>query len=122
MPRVFLVTLTSMLMVSAAAKADPDPPPAAAEDTDPHPVQAEPPERSAEPEHAEHVHGGHGGMPGDPLRLPMGREGSGTAWQPDQTPMHSHRFMAGDWMLMLHYNLLAGYDVQGSPRGDRQLM
>jgi hypothetical protein len=54
------------------------------------------------------------------LRLPHGREGSGTSWMPDSTPVFAHHFMAGDWMLMLHYSVLAGYDDQWSDRGSRR--
>lgn len=54
-----------------------------------------------------------------PLGLPMTRHGSGTAWQPDATPLFAHHTMADGWMLMLHYDLAAGYDDQGSARGDR---
>jgi hypothetical protein len=53
-----------------------------------------------------------------PLGLPMSRDGSGTAWQPDSTPMHAHHWMIGGWMLMLHYSLHAGFDEQTSDRGD----
>ncbi len=56
----------------------------------------------------------------DPLGLGMSREGSGTAWQPDSTPVYGHHFMAADWMLMLHYSLQVGYIDQGSTRGDHQ--
>jgi len=70
-------------------------------------------------------HAGHGtagaDMPRAPLGLGMEREGSGTAWQPDATPVFGHHFMPGaGWMLMLHYNVHAGYDWQGGPRGDQQ--
>ena len=51
---------------------------------------------------------------------PHGREGSGTSWMPDSTPVFAHHFMAGDWMLMLHYSVLAGYDDQWSDRGSRR--
>jgi hypothetical protein len=54
------------------------------------------------------------------LRLPHGREGSGTSWMPDSTPVFAHHFIAGDWMLMLHYSVLAGYDDQWSDRGSRR--
>ena len=53
-----------------------------------------------------------------PLGLPMTRHGSGTAWRPDATPLYAHHVMAGGWMLMLHYDLAAGYGDQGSARGD----
>jgi hypothetical protein len=55
---------------------------------------------------------------GTPLGLPMQRVASGTAWQPDATPLFAHMFMPGDWMLMLHYSLFGGFDHQGGPRGD----
>jgi hypothetical protein len=48
------------------------------------------------------------------------REGSGTAWMPDTSPVRAHHFMADDWMLMLHYSVLAGYDDQWSDRGSRR--
>ena len=75
-----------------------------------------------------HSHAGHHEMAGadhpssseDPLDLPMTREGSGTAWQPDSTPEYGHHFAVGDWMLMLHYSLQVGYIDQGSTRGDSQ--
>jgi len=55
-----------------------------------------------------------------PLVLPHAREGSGTSWMPDSSPVYAHHFRAGDWMLMLHYLLLAGYDDQWSDRGSRR--
>lgn len=70
----------------------------------------------------EHHHSAAMVMSEDPLQLGMSREGSGTAWQPDSTPVHGHHFMIGDWMLMLHYNIIAGYDAQTSSRGDHQFM
>src|SRR5204863_9227558 len=53
-----------------------------------------------------------------PLGLPVSRAASGTAWQPDSTPMHAVHFQRGPWTLMAHGNLFAGYDHQGSDRGD----
>lgn len=52
--------------------------------------------------------------------VPDTREASGTAWQPDGTPMHAHHFMLGDWQAMAHYNVFAGYDHQSGARGDDQ--
>jgi len=54
------------------------------------------------------------------LGLPENRFASGTAWQPDDTPMHAHHRMAGDWSLMTHYNAFLAYDHQSGPRGDDQ--
>lgn len=49
--------------------------------------------------------------------LPMGSMGSGTSWQPSSGAMHMHYKVAGDWLLMFHYNLIAGLNRQGGPRG-----
>jgi hypothetical protein len=43
---------------------------------------------------------------------------SGTAWQPDATPMYAMHFDRGAWTMMAHWNLFGGYDHQGSDRGD----
>jgi hypothetical protein len=57
-----------------------------------------------------------------PLGLSDAREGSGTSWQPDSTPMHAFHAMAGDWTFMVHGNAFLGYDLQGSDRGARQIV
>jgi hypothetical protein len=49
--------------------------------------------------------------------MSMGAMGSGTSWQPSSGPMHMHHKVAGDWLLMFHYNLIAGINHQGGPRG-----
>jgi hypothetical protein len=49
--------------------------------------------------------------------MSMGAMGSGTSWQPSSGPMHMHYKVAGDWLLMFHYNLFAGLNHQGGPRG-----
>lgn len=55
--------------------------------------------------------------------IPHTREASGTAWQPDGTPMHAHMMepFAGGWRPMVHYNIFATYDHQSGPRGDDQV-
>ena len=74
----------------------------------------------------------HGSMPGMEHAEPVvpaaetfsfthSREGSGTSWMPDSSPVFAHHFMAGDWMLMLHYAATLGYDDQWSDRGSRRL-
>ena len=57
-------------------------------------------------------------MPAGPLGLSESRMASGTAWQPDATPMYAVHFARGAWAIMAHWNLFAGYDHQGSDRGD----
>ena len=56
-----------------------------------------------------------------PLGITDLRNASGTAWQPDETPMNAVHRMAGDWMLMVHGLLFAGYDYQATRRGDDAL-
>ncbi len=49
--------------------------------------------------------------------MSMGQMGSGTSWQPSSGPMNMYHKVAGDWLLMFHYNLVAGLNRQGGPRG-----
>src|SRR5437867_6004352 len=49
--------------------------------------------------------------------MSMGAMGSGTSWQPSSGPMHMQHWAKGDWLLMFHYNLFAGVNRQGGPRG-----
>jgi hypothetical protein len=56
------------------------------------------------------------------LQFSHAREGSGTSWMPDSSPVYAHHFTAGDWMLMLHYAATVGYDDQWSDRGSRRLV
>lgn len=55
-----------------------------------------------------------------PLGLGMNREGSGTSWQPDLTPMRAEHFMPGSWMVMVHGIFFGGYDWAGSDRGSQR--
>jgi hypothetical protein len=49
--------------------------------------------------------------------MSMGAMGSGTSWQPSSGPMHMYYQIAGDWLVMFHFNLIAGLNRQGGPRG-----
>ncbi len=49
--------------------------------------------------------------------MSMGAMGSGTSWQPSSGPMHMYHKVAGDWLLMFHFNLVAAMNRQGGPRG-----
>jgi hypothetical protein len=51
---------------------------------------------------------------------PMGRDSSGTSWQPDATPRVGIQFMKGDWMIMTEGWLAGIHDHQGGRRGDTQ--
>jgi hypothetical protein len=80
----------------------------------------------------DHAAMGHGGMDHDMGGMqmgaagllggyPMGRDGSGTSWQPDAAPHRGIHAMAGDWMLMGHAKLTGVYDYQSGPRGDEMV-
>ena len=47
----------------------------------------------------------------------MMRDASGTAWQPDSTPMEGWSGQVGSWSTMLHGYISGVYDHQGGPRG-----
>jgi len=53
--------------------------------------------------------------------MSMGAMGSGTSWQPSSGPLYMYHKMAGDWLLMLHYNLFVGMNRQTGPRGVTKL-
>jgi hypothetical protein len=44
--------------------------------------------------------------------LPMTRNGSGTSWLPDNSPMYGYMFHAGKWMYMLHGDIYLRYNKQ----------
>lgn len=50
-------------------------------------------------------------------RYPMTRESSGTAWQPDSSPMRGAMFGAGGWSLMAEGQVTLVHDDQGGARG-----
>ena len=52
----------------------------------------------------------------------MGREGSGTSWQPDNSPHEGIRAQYGEWMTMGHAMFNGVYDNQGGPRGDNKTL
>ncbi len=46
------------------------------------------------------------------LNLPMNRNGSGTGWLPDASPMFGYMYHSSKWMYMLHGNLFLRYNKQ----------
>jgi hypothetical protein len=56
--------------------------------------------------------------------LPMNRDGSGTSWLPDASPMYGIMLQGGEWSYMLHGNIAARYTRQDlfnkGSRGDEQ--
>ena len=63
---------------------------------------------------------GMAAMAGSLGRYSMMRDASGTAWQPDSTPMEGLHWEAGGWTGMVHGFADLVYDHQGGPRGDNQ--
>ena len=54
------------------------------------------------------------------LHLPMSRNGSGTGWLPDASPMYGYMFHSPKWMYMLHGNFFLRYNNQDfSNKGSR---
>lgn len=54
------------------------------------------------------------------LNLPMSRNGSGTAWLPDASPMYGYMKHSPHWMFMVHGNLFIRYNKQDiSGKGER---
>jgi hypothetical protein len=55
------------------------------------------------------------------LADPMSREGSGTSWIPDSSPMYGRMFMFGANMLMLHGAIFPRYTNVSTRRGDDRI-
>jgi hypothetical protein len=55
------------------------------------------------------------------LADPMSREGSGTSWLPDSSPMYGRMFMLGDDTLMLHGAAFPRYTNVSTRRGDDRI-
>lgn len=46
------------------------------------------------------------------LDLPMNRDGSGTSWVPDETPIYAYMIHGKKWMTMIHGNFFLRYNKQ----------
>lgn len=46
------------------------------------------------------------------LDLPMNRDGSGTSWVPDESPMYAYMIHGKKWMTMIHGSFFARYNNQ----------
>ena len=49
--------------------------------------------------------------------ISMGAMGSGTSWQPSAAPMYMHHWSKNGWLVLLHYNIVAGINRSGGSRG-----
>ena len=68
-----------------------------------------------------HMNGMSGGLS---RNLPMTRDGSGTAWLPDASPMYGYMVHTHKWMLMFHGDIFVRYNHQditnaGSKGGEK---
>jgi hypothetical protein len=59
-----------------------------------------------------HMHMMHSMSSAYSLNLPMTRNGSGTSWLPDATPMYGYMLHSGKWMFMFHGDIFIRYDNQ----------
>jgi hypothetical protein len=59
-------------------------------------------------------------MSHDQKAMPSGREGSGTAWLPDETPMYAIHGQTAGWMLMAHGNGFLQHLYEAGSRGSDQ--
>ena len=59
------------------------------------------------------------------LNLPMNRNGSGTGWLPDTSPMYGYMLHSKKWMYMIHGNIFVRYNDQDignvGTRGDTKV-
>ncbi|MBC7769091.1 MAG: hypothetical protein H7124_09920 [Phycisphaerales bacterium] len=100
--------------------------PAAAQDHSGHeghtPPAAQQPEHDHGPAQPEAAHRDHDmtAMTGIYGAYAMGRDASGTAWQPDVSSHGGVHAQHGDWMLMGHAMLNGVYSWQDGPRGDEK--
>src|SRR6266849_5145476 len=53
--------------------------------------------------------------------MQMAREGSGTSWLPDATPMYAIHWQRGAWQFMAHENAFVQFLHESGDRGDDQL-
>jgi hypothetical protein len=59
-------------------------------------------------------------MGDDQSSMPPARDGSGTSWLPDETPMYAIHGQAGNWTLMAHGNAFLQYLHESGRRGSAQ--
>jgi len=73
----------------------------------------------APPDAGQHEHAGHV-MPEGDQQIPASRDGSGTSWLPDDSPIYAVHGMANGWMLMGHGNAFMQYLRESGDRGSEQ--
>jgi hypothetical protein len=82
------------------------------------PAQSQPPAPPEKPHEMQHM---NMDMQHDhEMTMTSSREGSGTSWLPDETPMYAVHRQAGSWTLMAHGNAFLQYLHESGDRGDDQ--
>ena len=76
--------------------------------------------RAAAQEHEHHHEGQARDEHANHDMADMARDGSGTAWLPDQSPLYAVHTMKGPWMLMFHENAFLQILRESGDRGDDQ--
>jgi hypothetical protein len=79
--------------------------------------QPSPADREPQQHDMQHMHMGGN----DEMFMPPAREGSGTSWLPDDTPMYAVHRQAGAWTLMVHGNAFLQYLHDSGDRGSEQV-
>ena len=70
-------------------------------------------------DHSQHLHPAPAVAP-SAIDLPAQREGSGTSWLPDETPMYAVHAEYGGWEVMGHGNVFLQFLKEGGDRGSEQ--
>lgn len=86
---------------------------------------AEMPDSMADMQHSHEAHAMENMRHAFSLHLPMNRNGSGTSWLPDASPMYGVMKHTENWMFMIHGNLFLRYNNQDitnkGSRGDAKV-
>jgi hypothetical protein len=79
-----------------------------------HEHHAQPPSDTLKQEHMSHDHEDEGAPMSHSFsrNLPMNRNGSGTSWLPDKSPMYGYMWHKQKWMFMAHGNVVLRYTSQ----------
>jgi hypothetical protein len=107
-PRLATRAVLTFLVVAAPSS------PLFAQDVVPHQHEAAATEPSTAPQHD------MAGMSHSVGQVPATREGSGTSWLPDESPMYALHRQAGSWMLMAHTSVFLQYLKDSGDRGNEQ--
>ena len=102
----------SICSVTAISVAAQQPPPPHQHDSKSPPAGSNP----SQQHDAQHMHMAEN----QDMAMPSTREGSGTSWLPDETPMYAVHSQAGKWTLMAHGNAFLQYLHEGGDRGSDQ--